>query len=186
MESGDPGSVRRVLLVGFMGSGKTSVGRRLARLLGWTFHDFDAQVEAVAGGSVAEIFRRHGEARFRELEAAVGRRLLMSERAVLASGGGWPARDGRMDSLPPGTLSVWLKVSPEEAVRRARAEGPIRPLLASEDAVERARTLLKDRLPHYRKASLVLDSESAPPEGLARTIHESMRVGTAGRGTPPS
>ncbi|NIP57121.1 MAG: hypothetical protein GWM92_09825 [Gemmatimonadetes bacterium] len=186
MESADPGSVRRVLLVGFMGSGKTSVGRRLARLLGWAFHDFDARVESVAGGSVSEIFRRHGEARFRELEAEVGRRLLTAERAVLASGGGWPAREGRMESLPEGTLSVWLWVSPEEAVRRARAEGATRPLLASEDAVERARKLLEERLPHYRKASLVLDSESAPPEGLARTIHESMSVGTARHEILPS
>lgn len=186
MESGDPGSVRRVLLVGFMGSGKTSVGRRLARLLGWTFHDFDAEVEAVAGRSVTEIFRRHGEARFRELEAEVGRRLLGAERAVLASGGGWPAREGRMEALPEGTLSVWLKVSPEVAVRRARAQGGSRPLLASDDAVERARRLLEDRLPHYRSASLVLDSESAPPEGLARTIHESMTVGTATHETLPS
>ena len=86
-----------------------------------------------------------------------------------------------MDSLPPGTLAVWLRVSPEEAVRRARAEGPTRPLLDADDPVERARGLLEERAPHYRKASLILDSESAPPDGLARTIYESIQVGRARR-----
>lgn len=177
MESADADAVRRVLLVGFMGSGKTTVGRRLARLLGWSFHDFDAEVEARAGMTVSRIFALHGEARFRALEAEVGRRLLESERAVLASGGGWPAREGRMDALPPGTLSVWLRVSPEEAVRRAREEGPTRPLLDTTDPVARARSLVEERAPSYRRASLILDSESAPAEWLARTIYESIHMG---------
>ena len=109
----DRGPIRRVLLVGFMGSGKTQVGQALARRLGWQFRDFDQEVRFRVGLPIPEIFRQHGEARFREMEAAVGAELLKEEDVVLASGGGWPAGPTRMEALPPGTLSVWLKVTAE-------------------------------------------------------------------------
>jgi len=179
MESAEPSPVRRVLLVGFMASGKTSVGRALARRLGWTFRDFDAEIEAEAGCPVPEIFRRLGEARFRELEGEVGRRLLGEDEVVLAAGGGWPVRDRRMERLPPGTFSVWLRVSPEEAVRRVRNDATVRPLLEGADPLTRARSLLEARTPHYRKAERTLDAEAAPPEGLARTIHEFLTADCA-------
>ena len=162
--------------MGFMGSGKTSVGRELARLLGWTFRDFDDAIEAEVGLSIPEIFRERGEAFFRRTEARVGERLLSGERVVLASGGGWAAEPGRLDALPEDTLTVWLRVSAAEAVRRAREGEGERPLLEVEDPVRRARELLAEREPYYRGAGMVLDSESAPPEGLARTVREYMRI----------
>lgn len=171
--SGDAAApVRRVLLVGFMGSGKTTVGRILARGLGWAFVDFDERIEARLGRPVERIFREMGEEEFRRAEAEVGRELLESERAVLATGGGWPAGPGRLEELPSGTLSVWLRVSPEEALRRVgRSEG-VRPLLERPDALAEARRLLDEREPYYRRASLALDTESAGPEELARSIEE--------------
>jgi len=78
----------RVLLVGFMASGKTSVGRELAEVLGWGFHDFDAAIEERAGVSIAEMFSRDGEAHFRAAESEVASELLQKERVVLASGNG--------------------------------------------------------------------------------------------------
>jgi shikimate kinase/3-dehydroquinate synthase len=180
----DRGPIRRVLLVGFMGSGKTEVGQALARRLGWPFRDFDQEVRFRVGLPIPEIFRQHGEARFREMEAAVGAELLREEKVVLASGGGWPAGPERMEALPPGTLSVWLKVTAEEAVRRVREEGPTRPLLAVPDPVSRARELLGEREPFYRKASLALDSLSGPPDLLAGQVEDFMN--TKGRSRSPS
>ena len=92
--------------------------------------------------------------------------------------------EGRMDRLPPGTLTVWLKVTPEEAVRRARQEGPTRPLLAVPDPLEKARRMLGEREESYQKADLSLDPGDRSPEEIARQIEEMMK--TTGRGTAPS
>lgn len=182
----DRAFVERVLLVGFMGSGKTQVGRALARRLDWAFHDFDQEIESRVGLSIPEIFRRHGEAFFRRVEEEVGREALQERRAVLASGGGWPAVRGRMEGAGSDTLSVWLRVTPEEAVRRARREGSGRPLLAGDDALSRARVLLEEREPFYAKADVVLDSTQTAPEELARQIENLMNEERRGGSQPLS
>jgi shikimate kinase len=167
-----PAPLRRVVLVGFMGSGKTRVGRALARRLGWGFRDFDEEISTRLGLSIPEVFQQHGEDFFRDVEGRLGEELLKEENVVLAPGGGWPVAPGRMEGLPPETLSVWLKVSAEEAVRRAREEGPTRPLLAVPDPVERARELLGEREAWYAKAQMTVDSEGVMPEDLARRIED--------------
>jgi shikimate kinase len=159
-----------VLLIGFMGSGKTRVGHVLAERLGWRFRDFDQEINARMGLPIPEIFRQHGEGRFREVEEQVGKELLEETGCVLATGGGWPAALGRMDTLPKGTLTVWLQVTPEEAVRRARREGPTRPLLGGNDPVRQARELLEVRQRHYAKATVCLDTMVKVPEELAEEI----------------
>lgn len=182
-EAGDArgGGYRRVLLVGLMGSGKTTVGTRLGELLGWEFLDFDDAVEEAAGRTIPEIFREDGEASFREMEARVGAELLERSRVVLASGGGWPAAPGRMVDLAPDTLSVWLRVSPEEAVRRIRAGDVVRPLLEDVDPVTRARELLAVRRGRYAEARLTLDTEAGSAEDLARTIAETIHSSARSR-----
>lgn len=180
----DDSIIRRVLLVGFMGSGKTRVGQLLAGRLGWEFKDFDQEVKIRSGLPIPEIFRQHGEERFRELEGQLGSELLGEESVVLASGGGWPATLGRMEKLGSGTFSVWLMVTPEEAVRRVVEEGPTRPLLAVDDPLERARELLAQREVYYGKADMALDSLAGIPEDLARQIEELMAE--SGRGRLPS
>ncbi len=162
--------IQRVLLIGFMGSGKTRVGQSLARRLGWSFRDFDQEIRARVGLPIPDIFRQHGEGFFRHVEERIGSELLQDRRVVLASGGGWPAALGRMENLEVGTLSVWLQVTPEEAVRRILEEGPTRPLLAVEDPVARASALLKEREPFYARAHLTLDSGEAGPEEMAEKI----------------
>ena len=166
---------RRVLLVGFMASGKTSVGRELAALLEWEFHDFDSVIEDRAGVAVSEIFDREGEDHFRRLESDVAGELLALERAVLATGGGWPAQQGSWEAVPRGTLSVWLRVSPGVAVRRASSEGAVRPLLAVEDPLGRAVELLEQRESSYGRARIALDSDKDDPATLARKIMKIVR-----------
>lgn len=177
--------IRRVLLVGFMGSGKTQVGQALAKRLGWAFRDFDQEIADRMGLPIPDIFRQHGEALFREVEERVGADLLLEEKVVLASGGGWPEAEGRLDGLPEGTLSVWLRVAPEEAVRRVREEGSTRPLLAVPHPVERAREILAKRENCYGKAHLALDSMEAGPEELARTIEGFMNERGQGEASSP-
>jgi shikimate kinase len=113
--------VRRVVLVGFMAAGKTAVGAELARRLGWTHVDLDRAIEAREGKRVARIFAEDGEARFRALEADLTAELALADAVVLTPGGGWIAQPGRLEALGAGTLTVWLRVSAAEAVRRAAA-----------------------------------------------------------------
>lgn len=165
----------RVLLVGFMASGKTSVGRELAKLLEWDFHDFDAVIEEQSGVPVAEIFRRDGEEYFRGLESRVASELLLMEQAVLASGGGWPAQPGSWEAVPHGTLSVWLRVSPGVAVRRASGEGLVRPLLTGADPLDRAVELIEQREAAYGRAQVSLHSDEDDPATLAKKIMTIIR-----------
>jgi shikimate kinase len=160
----------RILLVGFMGSGKTQVGQALAKALSWSFRDFDEEIGTRVGLPIPEIFRQHGEGFFREVEERVGAELLLEREVVLASGGGWPAAVGRMEGLGPLTFSIWLQVTAEEAVRRVGEEGPTRPLLAGADPVSRARALLKEREPYYGKAHAAIDATDSGPEELAGRI----------------
>lgn len=172
-EAGPP--FRVVLLVGFMASGKSSVGARLAARLGWDFFDADDAVEAAAGASVETLFRERGEAAFREVEARVTEELLAGRRRVVATGGGWPAAaEDRMDGLPPDVLSVWLRVPAALAVERALRDGRVRPLLAVDDPEGRARVLLRRRRPAYAKARLHLDASEPSPDTLAAAIVKHM------------
>jgi shikimate kinase len=160
----------RVLLVGFMGAGKSSVGKRLAHSLGWRFLDFDEEIEREAGATVVEIFERFGEDRFRVLEARVGNRLLDTDEAVLASGGGWPASPGRLRGVPAGTATVWLHVSVDEALRRADSHPLTRPLLLEEKSRERASKLLAERTPFYASATWRVDTEGSTVEDVTARI----------------
>jgi shikimate kinase len=167
---------RRVLLVGFMGSGKSAVGQALADSLGWDFRDFDRVAEERAGKPVSRIFAEDGEARFRELEDHVGRELLELERVVLATGGGWPCVPGRMEGLDRETLAVWLRVDPETAVARSRRSRAGRPLLAVSDPLARARELLELRRPYYEKAHWSVDGEAGAPERVAARLADRLRT----------
>lgn len=165
-----PEEWRRLLLVGFMGAGKTSVGEALASRLGWRFHDVDRVVEIEMGRPIVEIFREMGEATFRAREAQVARRLLGEDEVVLSVGGGWGAVPGRLASIPSGTATVWLEVSPEEAVRRAAAQPGARPLLQVKDPIAEARLLLDRRAPGYAGARWRVDTERSSVEDVTARI----------------
>ncbi len=165
-----------MLLVGFMGSGKSTVGPALARALGWRFEDVDEVIVREAGTSVADIFRSRGEGYFREMEARVAARLLHERGVVLAAGGGWAAAPGRLDACPAGTETLWLRVSIDEALRRVAQQPGQRPLLAGDDPRGDAERLLAEREPFYRRARLVVDTDGRSVEdvtgGILRVLAE--------------
>ena len=164
----------RVVLVGFMGAGKSSVGPALAELLGWSFQDLDDAIEDETGISVPELVEK-GEATFREIEARVGRGLLAQSQIVIAVGGGWAAQPGHMTTLDDETVSVWLEVSPEVALERIRKSSTRRPLLEGDDPLGTARGLLEGRIPHYRRSRIRIDTEGRSPHDVAGEIVERLR-----------
>jgi len=171
-----PEAVERVVLVGFMAAGKTTVGRELARRLGWDFVDFDEVIERRVGMTVSEIFRSQGQAAFREMEARLTDEFGSARAAVLAPGGGWITHPALLDAVAPGTLVVWLRISPEEAVRRAMADAVHRPLLAGADPLGKARLLLSEREPLYFLADASIDTDGRGVEDIAYEIAERVRA----------
>jgi len=167
------GSVERIVLIGFMGAGKSTVGPLLARALGWRFVDLDAEVERAEGSSVAELIRGRGVERFRELESRTGRRVLRRRRVVVAAGGGWAAEPGHMDLLDELSVAVWLRVTPETALARTRTARHSRPLLDVGDPLEAARDLLRARTAHYCRSDITIDTENRSP---AEVVREIMRL----------
>lgn len=175
-------SVSRVVLVGFMGAGKTAVGQIVAERLGWTHLDLDAEIERREGRAVREIFAADGEARFRALEAEATAEVANRTGVVLSPGGGWITRPELLDLFGPGTLAVWLRVSPEEAVRRAAAAPGERPLLAGPDPLAAARRLLAGRQALYARAALHVETEGRAPDEVAAEIVAAVRRGDAAGG----
>ena len=157
-----------------MGSGKSTVGPLLAEALDWRFVDQDEEVEAVEGLSIPQIFDQMGEAYFREAEARVAGRLLGETGLVIGSGGGWAAVAGRLSALPDGTVSVWLRVSVEKALRRGLTAPESRPLLSGPDPLDVARKLLEERAQFYRQCDLEVDTEALKPEDVSASILGSL------------
>lgn len=163
--------VTRIILIGFMAAGKTTVGRILAEWLGWSFIDFDEEIERRTGLTIPEIFELHGAPGFRELERELTLELATHERVVLSPGGGWVTQPDLLELFGPETLVVWLRISPEAAVARAMRTLTHRPLLAdAPDPVERARHLIQEREPLYALADVALDVEGREAEDVAAEI----------------
>lgn len=176
-------AVRRVVLVGFMCSGKSTVGPALAARLGWEHLDLDREIERVQGRSVARIFAEGGEARFREMEAEATAALAGRSGLVLSPGGGWITNPALLERLGPGTLSVWLQVAPETVVARSAAAPGERPLLRGPDPLAAARRLLAEREPLYRRAGLAVSTDGRDPADVVSHILGEIRA--RGAAPPP-
>jgi len=155
-----------------MGAGKSTVGARLAKALGWPFLDFDDAVEAATGMTIPRLFAERGEAHFREIEDEVARDLLRREEVVLGSGGGWAAVPGRLRDLPEGTETFWLQVSPQTAVERVGGPSSERPLLSVPDPVREATELVSRRTGAYAAARWTVDTEGRTVEDVTARILE--------------
>src|SRR5580692_13029202 len=143
---------RSIVLVGMMGVGKSSIGRRLGVRLGVPFVDADAEIETAAGTTIADIFARHGEADFRNGEARVIARLLESGPQVLATGGGAFMNADTRAAMQAKAVSIWLSADFDVLMRRVSKRKSERPLLQTADPAETLRRLLAEREPIYALA----------------------------------
>jgi shikimate kinase len=164
--------IRRVVLVGIMGSGKSTVGRLLAHRLGWEFVDLDGWIEQRAGRRIADIFRDEGEPRFREWEATATASLADVDRLVLAPGGGWVTDPRNPERLGEGSLVVWLRVSAADALARLAGERSNRPLLHGAEPGAAITRLLDERESMYSRADLHVETAERTPSEVARQIGE--------------
>jgi len=181
-QSGQEPSVPRIIaLTGFMGAGKTSIGRALATLLRWSFVDLDQEIELPENKPIREIFRLHGESQFRELEARALHRILeqVSAPTVIALGGGTFVQTGNAELLRnAGTHVVFLETPLEEMLERCVVGGgsleeSLRPLASAPDAF---RELYAQRLPLYRNADLTLGTAGKTAEDNAREIASKLQL----------
>jgi shikimate kinase len=161
---------RSVVLVGMMGVGKSSIGRRLASRLAIPFVDADTEIEKAAGMSIPDIFARHGEADFRSGEARVIARLLETGPQVLATGGGAFMNEGTRAAIKAKGVSIWLYAEFEVLMRRIAKRKNDRPMLQTDDPAETLRQLLKERDPIYALADVTVQSREAPHEAIVSEI----------------
>lgn len=160
---------RSVVLVGIMGCGKSTVGRRLAQRLDLSFVDADTEIERAANMSVAEIFATHGEPYFRSGEERVIARLLKDGPQILATGGGAFMNEATRDVIAENGLSVWLKAELETVMMRVRKKST-RPLLQNPDPEGTMRALMEKRHPVYARAELMVLSRDVPHEVVVDEI----------------
>jgi shikimate kinase/3-dehydroquinate synthase len=160
---------RSIVLVGLMGAGKTSIGRRLAARLGLPFRDADTEIEAAAGCTVPELFARYGEAAFRDGERRVIRRLLSAEPLVLAFGGGAFLDPSTRATVRDEAVSVWLRCQLPTLLRRVAGRDH-RPLLQGGDRSEIMRDLMERRYPVYAEADIIVDCGEETPDATTNKV----------------
>src|ERR1700720_1007594 len=174
---------RSIVLVGMMGAGKSSIGRRLAARLEVPFVDADTEIEKAAGMSIADIFARHGEAAFRSGEARVIARLLNGGPQVLATGGGAVMNPETRALIQERGVSIWLSAEFELLLRRISKRKAERPMLQTADPAATLRELLAEREPIYAKADLTVQSRDVPHDAVVAEIVE--RLAALLGATPP-
>jgi shikimate kinase len=159
-------TITRIYLIGFMGAGKTTVGQRLARKLGWKFIDLDEEIERCEHRAIADIFRESGETHFRQLERLCLERVSSSPKSIIALGGG-AFLDPENRALAEKTgLTVWLKVSFAKVASRVKIDGT-RPKFTSK---EQAEVLYQSREPYYALAKVHVSTDDGTPETVADEI----------------
>ncbi len=171
---------RNIVLVGFMGSGKTSVGQELASRLGRALVDTDDLVEAAAGRPIADIFERDGEAAFRAMETTAVRDAASRQRGVVSTGGGVVLRAENMSELRDTGVVVLLATTPEAVYERVADEAH-RPLLQVPDPVARITSMMRDRAAAYSQADCTVDTVGSSVAEVADGVLAAVRAHIATR-----
>ncbi|UFX44994.1 shikimate kinase [Bradyrhizobium sp. 41S5] len=178
---------RSIVLVGMMGAGKSTIGRRIATRLKLAFTDADTEIEAAAGMTIPEIFETHGEPYFRDGEARVIARILDSGPIVLATGGGAFMREETRKRISDKAISIWLKADSDIIMRRVRRRAD-RPLLQTADPEATVNRLLSEREPVYQNADLTIASRDVPHDRIVDECLEALHAHLCGvrpAGEPP-
>lgn len=174
---------RGLVLVGYRGTGKTTVGRMLADRLGWAFADADHEVEARAGRSIASIFSEEGEAAFRDWEERVILDLAMRPETVVATGGGAVIRESNREAIRSAGFVAWLTADPETLARRISSRLAARPALTPAGTLGEIAEVLTARTAHYRAVSdLEIDTAHRTCREVADAILRAWHGGGAGAG----
>ncbi len=176
---------RLVVLVGMMGAGKSTIGRRLAARLNLPFVDADTEIEAAAGMTIPEIFEAHGEPHFRDGEARVIARLLENGPGVLATGGGSFMREETRRRIGEKAVSIWLRADPDVIMRRVRRRAD-RPLLQTADPAATVTRLLGEREPVYERADIIIASREVPHDKIVDECIDALRAQLCGVAVAPS
>ena len=173
---------RLIVLVGMMGAGKSTIGRRLAARLRLRFVDADGEIETAAGMTIPEIFEIHGESYFRDGEARVIARLLEDGPAVLATGGGSFMREETRGRIGTRAISIWLKADADVIMRRVKRRAD-RPLLQTTDPAATVGRLMTEREPVYRYADLTICSRDVPHDKIVDECVEALHARLCGAGS---
>jgi shikimate kinase len=170
---------RSIVLVGMMGVGKSTIGRRLAARLRLPFVDADTEIEQAAGMTIPEIFEHHGEPHFRDGEARVIARLLDGGPGVLATGGGAFMREETRARVAAKAVSIWLRAEHDVIMRRVRRRAD-RPLLQTADPEATVARLLSEREPVYGHADITISSRDVPHDRIVEECIEALRAHLGG------
>lgn len=165
--------MKNIVLTGFMGVGKTEVGRELSTILGWKLIDVDDEIVKSKKMSINEIFSRFGEPAFRDMETEMIKKVSRKKNVIISTGGGAVLRQENMEFLKTGGVVVCLTARPETILKRT-SRNRERPLLQVEDPLQRIHDLLESRGPFYEKADIMIDTEGKSPFGIAGEILERM------------
>ena len=164
-----------IALIGLRGAGKSTLGKMLAKKIGWNFVELNKEIEAQNGLSVAEIIALYGQEGFRRMEqAALGQLLARKELTVLATGGGIVSEPLTFDLILSSYYTIWLKAEPEEHMARVRGQGDLRPMADDRSAMAELRTILKSREPLYARASAVVDTAGLTVDAAAARLIEAV------------
>jgi len=165
-----------IALIGLRGAGKTTLGRMLAKKIGWSFVELNKEIEAQNGLSVAEIIALYGQEGFRRMEqAALTQLLARKELMVLATGGGIVSEPLTFDHILSSFYTIWLKAEPEEHMARVRRQGDLRPMADDRSAMAELRNILVSREPLYARASAVVDTAGLSVDAAAARLIDSVR-----------
>lgn len=157
--------MERIFLIGFMGSGKSTIGKKLATKLGYDFIDMDAYIEQQEGRVISDIFKSDGEVYFRSLEQNALKILCTREKVVISTGGGTPCFFDNIEVMNKAGYSIYLKLEAEKIIGRLKNGTAKRPLIADLSAIDLEREVrerLRVREPFYNKAKLIFSSEGSP------------------------
>ncbi|HKO71863.1 MAG TPA: helix-turn-helix transcriptional regulator [Bradyrhizobium sp.] len=164
-----------IALIGLRGAGKSTLGKMLAKRIGWSFVELNKEIEAQNGLSVAEIIALYGQEGFRRMEqAALGQLLARKELMVLATGGGIVSEPVSFDLILSSFYTIWVKAEPEEHMARVRGQGDLRPMADDRSAMAELRTILKTREPLYARASAVVDTAGLSVDAAAAQLFNAV------------